>query len=241
MLLSSFPASLSRSQSFLTRLRHKSRISDSDFGQASFSRCVLIAFLLLEIKPLLEQSACVSKTLGHSLRIEIENGEGNGEIFLNDGVAELGANAGQAGRCRPEQKRASRNPATSNSGRISSPTRRRRVASLCSGNGSAVQPPSVPPGTVAALASTPEEVAFPTSSDAACAAVAKAKKTIHSSFIFICTPSQAAKFASTHMPRFRFIVLGRRVHRQNRNRYLFAGNSAKIQPSLACLTPRIHF
>src|ERR1035438_4332890 len=56
---------------------------------------VLITFLLPEIKPRLEQGAGVSETLGHSLRVEIENGEGSGEVFVDDGFVERGANAGE--------------------------------------------------------------------------------------------------------------------------------------------------
>ena len=71
------PASLSRSQSFLTRLRHSSRISASVFGQGFLLARELVALVLLEIEAFLEQRARVRKALDHALLVEIENGERN--------------------------------------------------------------------------------------------------------------------------------------------------------------------
>ena len=44
---------------------------------------------------LFEQGAGIRKTLGRAMLVKIENGEWNGKVFLQDGVAELGPIAGK--------------------------------------------------------------------------------------------------------------------------------------------------
>ena len=192
MFLSSFPASLSRSQSFLTRLRHRSRISASVFGQASFSRAYSVAFVLLEIEPLLQQGAGVGKTLGRAALVKIEHGEGNAQVFLEDGVAELGAVAGKLVDVGLNEEELLRIERFQISGRISSPTRRRRAASSCSGSGPAVPPPGAPPGPLAAPASAPADTVPPRRPMRLAPPLARTR-TNHNSFCLIRAPYQGAK------------------------------------------------
>src|SRR5471032_2288593 len=54
----------------------------------------LVVFVLLEIKPLFKQGAGVRIALGRATLVKVENGEWNGEVFLEDGVPERGPIAG---------------------------------------------------------------------------------------------------------------------------------------------------
>ncbi len=151
--------------------------------------CELVALILLEIEPLLEQSARIREALGRALLVEIENGERNGKVFLEDGVAEPGAIAGKLVDVGLNEEELLGIERFQILVEYLLRQARRRAASPCSGNGPALQRPSAPPGPLAVLASTPADTAFPRRGVAPCTAVDKAK-TNHSSFRFIRAPSQ---------------------------------------------------